>query len=63
MLYQTVEITNGELVITSSKEVDQTKLTSDCWMIQINGLEACKKCEFLNKRNCGGKAIRKNLLK
>lgn len=62
MLYQTAKIENGEVVITSSKEVNQSKLTSDCFYIQINGLAACQKCEYLNKRDCGGKKIRKHLL-
>jgi hypothetical protein len=62
MLLQKAKLENGQLVITESKEIDQGKLTSDCWLIQINGLAACKGCEYLNKRHCGGKAIRKALL-
>lgn len=41
--------------------VEQDKLTSDCWMIQIQGIEACRGCEFLGKKECGGKAIRKRI--
>jgi len=38
-------------------------LTSECWMIQIEGLKACENCQYLNKpRRCGGKAIRSKLL-
>ena len=42
--------------------VPSEKLTSECWMVQIAGLEACKNCEFLNKASCGGKKIRARLL-
>jgi len=63
MKYTTMELKDGVLVETSSKEIDDSKLTSECWLIQINGLDACKKCEFLNKKDCGGKKIRKKLLK
>jgi len=37
-------------------------LTTECWEIQIKGLEACKKCEFLHTKDCGGKRIRKAML-
>jgi hypothetical protein len=55
-------VLNSDGTLSNTKEVDQNKLTSDCWMIQINGLEECEKCQFLNKRSCGGKKIRKQLL-
>jgi len=41
--------------------VRQSDLTSECWLIQFQGLEACKTCEVLNTRDCGGKKIRKTL--
>ncbi len=63
MLYQKVELKNGQVVITTSKEVDQSKLTSECWFIQFNGLTACESCEFLNTDECGGKRIRETLLR
>lgn len=62
MLYQEAVVENGQVKIIKSKEINQSTLTSECWLIQFNGLEACTNCEFLNKRNCGGKAIRKKLL-
>ncbi len=62
MIYQKATIINGRLVIQESKEVDQSKLTSDCWLIQLEGLKACDRCQYLNKRDCGGKAIRKSLI-
>lgn len=43
--------------------VKQNKLTSDCWMIQIQGIEACKECEWKNTEDCGGKDIIKQIQK
>lgn len=62
MLYQKAEIKDNKLVITESKEIDQNKLTSDCWLIQFDGLSACKNCEFFNTLECGGQTIREHLL-
>ena len=42
-------------------KVDQSKLTSECWLIQFQGLCACEKCEFKNTEDCGGKKIRETL--
>ena len=59
MLYQKATVENGQVKILETKVVDQSKLTSDCWMIQIEGAKACEKCEFKNKpRLCGGMKIR-----
>jgi len=63
MIYGKGEIKNGEFVITEEKEINQSKLTSDCWLIQFNGIKACDTCNFLNTYNYGGKNIRKKLLK
>ena len=62
MEYSRVELKDGKLVTVFSKEIDNSTLTSDCWSIQFEGLNACARCPFLNKRNCGGKNIRKKLL-
>ena len=40
--------------------VKQSNLTSECWPVQVWGLDACKKCEYRGKRDCGGKQIRKS---
>ncbi|MCK5611637.1 hypothetical protein KAR91_57735 [Candidatus Pacearchaeota archaeon] len=61
MIYQKAEVKDGQMIITESKEIDQSKLTSDCWLIQISGLSACETCEFVNTPECGGQAIRKRL--
>jgi hypothetical protein len=39
---------NNRIVITESKEVELSQLTPDCWLLQIEGLEAYKKCELKN---------------
>ena len=62
MLYQKANIENGKIVITKSKQIDQSKLTSDCWLIQFDGLTACDTCKYINTSECGGQAIRKRLL-
>jgi hypothetical protein len=46
-----------------NKVVRQSDLTSDCWLIQIWGLGACKDCEFADTGECGGQEIREALLK
>ena len=61
MLYQKANIKNGKFTITKSKVISQNKLTSECWLIQLNGLGACTKCEALNTNDCGGQDIRKRL--
>ena len=62
MIYTEVRVENGQLVTTNTKTINQSELTSDCWMIQINGAVACSTCECKNKpRLCGGMAIRKKL--
>lgn len=37
-----------------TKIIKQSSLTSDCFMIQFTGLDACKKCEYKNTEECGG---------
>jgi len=61
MNFQEAKIENGEMIVTSSKEIDQSKMTSDCFMIQFSGLEACSKCEYKNTKECGGGQTLKNL--
>jgi hypothetical protein len=62
MKYQKAIIKDSQVVIIESKEIDQSTLTSDCWLIQFNGLAACESCESLNKSECGGQSNRKQLL-
>lgn len=45
-----------------TRTIKQDKLSSECWMIQFQGLEACRNCPYKNTAECGGKAIRKTLM-
>jgi len=46
---------------TKFKTFNQSELTSECWLIQMQGIKACKKCEFFNTEECGGQEILKKL--
>jgi len=48
---------------TIIKTINQSELTSECWLIQIQGVAACKKCELFKTEECGGKEILKKLNK
>jgi len=63
VLYQKAKVEDGRMVITENKVIDQSKLTSDCWLIQFGGLLACETCPAKNTPNCGGQTIREQLLK
>ena len=63
MMYGKGELVNGKLVIKEQKEIKQSELNSDCWLIQFNGLKACQKCDLKNTKDCGGGNTLKNLLK
>lgn len=59
----------GKQYVGKSKMIRQTDLTSDCWMVQVWGIEYCtgngdpkNACEYLGKKECGGKRIRKLML-
>lgn len=45
-----------------TKSIKQSSLTGDCWLIQMWGIEKCGTCEALNTKECGGKAIREQIL-
>ena len=45
-----------------SKTIKQSQLTSDCWSIQIWGMEACEDCGLLGTDECDGQEIREALL-
>ncbi len=46
-----------------TKVVKQSDLTADCWPVQVWGISACDDCVALNTTNCGGKSIRKKILR
>ena len=39
------------------KQIKQTDLTGECWMIQFEGVRACEDCEAKGTEECGGKNI------
>jgi len=61
MKYIEAAIEGGVVVEKEVIEIDQSKLTSDCWLIQFKGLKACENCEAKDTDECGGKDIRKSL--
>ena len=61
MIVGTGIIKNGKLVVGNVKTIDQKTLTSDCWLIQFTGLEACDTCDQKGKRHCGGGETLKRL--
>ena len=54
MKYSKSKIENGKLVTYDTVEVDQGQLTSDCWLIQFNGLQSCTDCDVKDTDECGG---------
>ena len=50
--YWKIEEKDGK--IEAKKEAEVENLTSDCWMVQFRGLDACAECEYFLKPNCGG---------
>lgn len=59
MMYFKAKIVNGKPVLYDARHIDQSTLNPGCLLIQIDGAEACQKCENLNKpRKCGGMDLR-----
>jgi hypothetical protein len=54
MRYSKAIVVDGRLVETEIKEIEQQSLTSDCWLIQFDGLSACESCDCRNTEDCGG---------
>jgi len=44
---------------SNARSIPQSELTSECWLVQMSGLDRCFKCEFVDTDECGGKDIRK----
>jgi hypothetical protein len=59
MLYQKMTVKNGQPEVVESKMIDQSSLTDECWIIQMDGPKACEKCEYRDTEDCGGKELRK----
>ena len=54
MEYNKATVENGKIVVKETKVINQSLLTSDCWLIQIEGRKACDICEYKNTDECGG---------
>jgi len=56
--YETVEMVDGEMTVTESREFEQTDISSECFHVQMQGLKACDGCELRDTEDCGGVEIR-----
>jgi len=61
--YQKAIIKDNKIEVIESKKIDQKRLTSDCWLIQFEGLKACEHCEGHGTKECGGGVTLQSLLK
>ncbi|MEA2104852.1 MAG: hypothetical protein U9P79_09475 [Candidatus Cloacimonadota bacterium] len=59
--FSNARLENGKLKTYDTVEVEQSKLTSDCWLIQFRGLEACESCDLKGTDECGGGETLKRL--
>lgn len=41
--------------------IKQNNLSSECWLIQFQEISACKNCEAMGTKECGGKSILKKM--
>ena len=55
MLYQKM---GKDGKVTTITEVDQNKMTGECWLIQFQGKVACETCGVKGTKGCGGQEIR-----
>lgn len=61
-LEEVTKAVTGRNEDNTAVEVNQSKLTSDCFIIQMFGPDRCKTCEYRdNHEECGGMEIRKKL--
>jgi len=50
-------VTNPKTLGKFAGRFKQSDLSGECWAVQFQGKEACKKCEFRGTKECGGKNI------
>lgn len=60
MEYVKMKEVGGRLVKVNVKTVKQAELSSECWVVQFEGLSACETCELRDTEECGGPSIRKS---
>lgn len=49
---------DGSFVVFNGKRINHAKLSAECWPVQIDGIEACKDCDFRDKDDCDGEGVR-----
>jgi hypothetical protein len=42
-----------------TKIISQKMLSTECWSVQVWGIEACENCDYQHTEECGGKQILK----
>lgn len=42
-----------------TKQIDSSKFTGECWVVQIWGTSRCKYCRYFGTEDCGGQEILK----
>lgn len=57
--FAVLESQAGAAVETDVKMVRYSKLSTECWFVQVWGLEKCEDCESRDTPDCGGQNIRK----
>jgi len=40
-----------------TKIISQKMLSTECWFVQVWGVEACEDCDYRDTQECGGKRI------
>jgi hypothetical protein len=40
------------------RKIDTSKLSDECWGVQINGLQHCQNCKWIGISACAGQDIR-----
>ena len=51
------KMTNGQL--TNAEETTNPRMTSECWIVQMHGQDACEPCPAKDTDDCNGQRIRK----
>jgi hypothetical protein len=46
--------------MVKAHSIRQEDMSGECWAVQFEGKDACKKCEFRGTKECGGKSIIKS---
>jgi hypothetical protein len=50
------KVTNGQL--TNADETTDVNMTTECWIVQMHGIDACEPCPAKDTQDCNGQRIR-----